>query len=1320
MFKANKKQNLKWIILTILLLCLIAIIIAISQILIVNVYATTLTYEKEMINPSEIQPTESRRVFSDLEFEDGTIGWCPYFYEQEQERQRQLAEADAYYLETQAQPFSSVFGERREKHRATEYVNRITIKIIADRFTLANQQAFFNYAQNIMNHIIYFSPLGYFVAWLQVYAIGTISPANNRSVIVGGGSPGTRDEEVTRANVRPFVRYHFPNAPDPYSYRNIFWLVVQRGRNGGYAWAHGYDNEGLAVTSSSRGIALHEMGHLWGLADEYNTGILNTRYGYFNAPNIRSNVNRANPLAGHLVECGAWWLDQHQNRAIPRAWGLFIGNQRGSSDQWEGHGGIGIYRMNTHGWSPTTWYRPSSRCVMHQAGNNDVFCLVCQEHLIRRFSPNRRPVSRIRSFQYAGSNIEEISIGLHTNRIGDYAFLRADNLRIIRNMRPDPQPINETTFAGLARSNILVFIAPGRYAAFRAAGWTGFLLVERYNANPTIRPEVGRHRVFNDVHLEGAGNFHFINSLFGFSYNAYIALPNIIEHNDILFPNRPIIGATLRFNFSSTRNTIQLRAQVRDTTHPRYLRNAPTLMNLNVLHPNSSSGVATVDVLNYLNIFALSPNRNPNAGIGIISLFDNLNSNHRVDFSNIVLELRFAGLQTSGNTVTGFIPHPNLPSTINIPEGITTINANAFNWTTGITDITIPSTVTQIGANAFDGKVNLQRVNILREANQSVITLGNNAFVRAPSNLVIYVPTAACVPAYQRAANWSALTIRSVDPVWAPFYTRNIGSNEIEITGLRNHNLTHLNIPAIINDRTVVAIANDAFSGISRITGVTFANNIQLRTIGDRAFQSTAITSITIPASVTSIGESAFLDISALRSVTFSSNSNLQTIGQGAFARSAITSITIPSSVTSIGISAFMSNMLLRYVNFEVNSNLQTIGASAFSLTAIVNITIPASVTTIERSAFSAISSLRYVYFEEGSNLTTIGDTAFGSSGLVYITIPSSATNIAFDAFFFVSDYLQMSWEFNPNITASSIMGLRLFVTRVIIPYDVSTIAANQFANFTRLHTVELLRPYVGNTVGTVLANTNAFLGIIHANLTIYVPCWDSVVAYSQATNWDTLIELGATITTNASLQPPPPPDDGDWVWVWDMEPYTTYHLAYVGDSIQLKIHLRFESGHTEYILVFLNAGESKEGSFHCCAVFYIEFDGYHIGIAVYGSWRFKSYARVYQWVEPLSPPESIEWTRIVDCTLQGSGHWYFYVGDAGSVKMIIDCSCDECCHHTGIFIIELEVGMDIEFNFCYYDSCWRFVRILYCGEVLEISFWIIDGFYFRAYVWLL
>jgi len=297
---------------------------------------------------------------------------------------------------------------------------------------------------------------------------------------------------------------------------------------------------------------------------------------------------------------------------------------------------------------------------MNQAGNSDDFCLVCQEHLMRRFAPNRTDNSRIRSFAHAGSEMTEINISASVTAIGDYAFLRADNLRVIRAQRLIPQQINDTTFAGVVRSNILVYIPVGRYAQYRAAGWTGFLLVEGQGAtNPTITPEIGRHRIADDRHFSGTDEFYFVSRWIGYSSNAYIAIPNILRHSEVLFPNRPIIGATLRFNFSSNRSNSALRAQVRNTTHQRYLRNANSIMNLTVNHPNTSSGVANIDVFNHLNTLVSS------GGIGIITLYDTNAANNPVDcgrrvtFSNIELILDFAGLIIDGTTVTGFVAPPN-------------------------------------------------------------------------------------------------------------------------------------------------------------------------------------------------------------------------------------------------------------------------------------------------------------------------------------------------------------------------------------------------------------------------------------------------------------------------------------------------------------------------------------------------------------------------------------------------------------------------------------------------------------------------------------
>ena len=40
-------------------------------------------------------------------------------------------------------------------------------------------------------------------------------------------------------------------------------------------------------------------------------------------------------------------------------------------------------------------------------------------------------------------------------------------------------------------------------------------------------------------------------------------------------------------------------------------------------------------------------------------------------------------------------------TSVTIPNSVTTIGDNAFNWCTGLTSVTIPNSVTSIGSHAF-------------------------------------------------------------------------------------------------------------------------------------------------------------------------------------------------------------------------------------------------------------------------------------------------------------------------------------------------------------------------------------------------------------------------------------------------------------------------------------------------------------------------------------------------------------------------------------------------------------------------------------------
>lgn len=111
------------------------------------------------------------------------------------------------------------------------------------------------------------------------------------------------------------------------------------------------------------------------------------------------------------------------------------------------------------------------------------------------------------------------------------------------------------------------------------------------------------------------------------------------------------------------------------------------------------------------------------------------------------------------------------------------------------------------------------------------------------------------------------------------------------------------------------------------VTQVKFEGSVT--SIGNYAFQSTSLTSITIPDSVVSIGEFAFCNCPNLENVVMpnDSNSSLKSIGADAFYQcKKLKSITIPSSVISIGRCAFdvcfNQNPLKVYFPAELPNNI--------------------------------------------------------------------------------------------------------------------------------------------------------------------------------------------------------------------------------------------------------------------------------------------------------------------------------------------------------------------------------------------------------------
>ena len=82
-------------------------------------------------------------------------------------------------------------------------------------------------------------------------------------------------------------------------------------------------------------------------------------------------------------------------------------------------------------------------------------------------------------------------------------------------------------------------------------------------------------------------------------------------------------------------------------------------------------------------------------------------------------------------------------------------------------------------------------------------------------------------------------------------------------------------------------------------------------TIGNFAFQSNALTTVTIPNSVTSIGEGAFYD-NALTTVTIPNS--VTSIGNSAFEANLLTSVTFLGNAPAAGTAVFFGNVGLTFV----------------------------------------------------------------------------------------------------------------------------------------------------------------------------------------------------------------------------------------------------------------------------------------------------------------------------------------------------------------------------------------------------------------------
>ena len=201
-------------------------------------------------------------------------------------------------------------------------------------------------------------------------------------------------------------------------------------------------------------------------------------------------------------------------------------------------------------------------------------------------------------------------------------------------------------------------------------------------------------------------------------------------------------------------------------------------------------------------------------------------------------------------------------TSIDIPDGISSITGEAFNYCTNLIGITIPNSVTSIGHNAFNYCTRLFDIVIPN----SVTSIGAGAFT--------YTPWYDNQPAGIIYINNILYQYKGTMPANTAIEVRSGTVNIAEWAFYNCSGLTSINIP-----NSVTHIKNHAFFSCTGLRHINIPNNVTY--IGNYAFSHSGLTSIAIPNSVVSIGEEAFLGCTGLISVT------------------------IPESVTSIGDETF-------------------------------------------------------------------------------------------------------------------------------------------------------------------------------------------------------------------------------------------------------------------------------------------------------------------------------------------------------------------------------------------------------------------------------